>query len=144
MKGLLGRKLGMTQVFTEDGTLIPVTVVETTPNVVLQVKTVETDGYNAVQLGFDEVKEKNTTKAIVGHCAKANTSPKRFIREVRDCELDVKVGDLVKPISSKLVKQSMSSEQARVKDTKVRSCVTMHIKDLVVMVDQRTFVTLVH
>ena len=96
MKGLLGRKLGMTQVFTQDGTLIPVTVVETTPNVVLQVKTVETDGYNAVQLGFDEVKEKNTTKAIVGHCAKANTSPKRFIREVRDCELDVKVGDLVK------------------------------------------------
>ena len=95
MKGLLGRKLGMTQVFTEDGTLIPVTVVETTPNVVLQVKTVETDGYNAVQLGFDEVKEKNTTKAIVGHCAKANTSPKRFIREVRDCELDVKVGDTV-------------------------------------------------
>ena len=56
MKGLLGRKLGMTQVFTEDGVLIPVTVVEVTPNVVLQKKTVETDGYNAVQLGFEEIK----------------------------------------------------------------------------------------
>lgn len=66
MKGLLGRKLGMTQVFTEDGTLIPVTVVETTPNVVLQVKTVETDGYNAVQLGFDEVKEKIQQKQSLG------------------------------------------------------------------------------
>lgn len=63
MKGLLGRKLGMTQVFTEDGVLIPVTVVEVTPNVVLQKKTVETDGYNAVQLGFEEIKEKRTTKA---------------------------------------------------------------------------------
>lgn len=58
MKGLLGRKLGMTQVFTEDGLLIPVTVIEAEPNVVLQVKTVDTDGYNAVQLGFEDVKEK--------------------------------------------------------------------------------------
>ena len=95
MKGLLGRKLGMTQVFTEDGVLIPVTVVEATPNVVLQKKTVETDGYNAIQLGFEEVKEKRTTRANIGHCAKANTSPKRRIQEVRDCELDVNVGDLV-------------------------------------------------
>lgn len=96
MKGILGRKLGMTQVFTVDGDLIPVTVVEATPNVVLQKKTVETDGYNAIQLGFEEIKEKRTTKAVVGHCKKANTSAKRFIREVRDCELDVNVGDLVK------------------------------------------------
>jgi large subunit ribosomal protein L3 len=95
MKGILGRKLGMTQVFTEDGELIPVTVVEATPNVVLQVKTAETDGYNAVQLGFEEIKEKRTTKANVGHAKKAGTSPKRFAKEVRDCELDVKVGDLV-------------------------------------------------
>ena len=95
MKGLLGRKLGMTQVFTEDGVLIPVTVVEVTPNVVLQKKTVETDGYNAVQLGFEEIKEKLTTKANIGHCKKANTSPKRFIKEVRDCDMDVNVGDLV-------------------------------------------------
>lgn len=83
MKGLLGRKLGMTQVFTEDGELIPVTVVEATPNVVLQVKTVETDGYNAVQLGFEEVKEKRTTKANVGHCKKQiqlqNVSLKKYV-----------------------------------------------------------------
>ena len=96
MKGLLGRKLGMTQVFTEDGILIPVTVVEATPNVVLQKKTVETDGYNAIQLGFDEMSARRATKANIGHCNKANTSPKRFIKEVRDCELDVNVGDLVK------------------------------------------------
>ena len=95
MKGLLGRKLGMTQVFTEDGVLIPVTVIEATPNVVLQKKTAETDGYEAVQLGFEEIKEKRTTKANIGHCKKANTSPKRFIKEVRDCDLDVNVGDLV-------------------------------------------------
>ncbi len=96
MKGLLGRKLGMTQVFTEDGTLIPVTVVEATPNVVLQKKTVETDGYNAVQLGFEEIKEKRSTKAEIGHCKKAGTSAKRFVREVRDADMDVNVGDLVK------------------------------------------------
>jgi 50S ribosomal protein uL3 len=60
------------------------------------VKTAESDGYNAVQLGFEEIKEKRTTKAVVGHCKKANTSPKRFIREVRDADMDVQVGDLVK------------------------------------------------
>ena len=95
MKGLLGRKLGMTQVFTEDGVLIPVTVVEATPNVVLQKKTAESDGYDAVQLGFEEIKEKRTTKANIGHCKKANTSPKRFIKEVRNCDMDVNVGDLI-------------------------------------------------
>jgi len=95
MKGLLGRKLGMTQVFTEDGTLIPVTVVEATPNVVLQKKTTETDGYNAVQLGFEDIKETRATKANIGHAKKADTAPKRFVREVRDCELDVNVGDEV-------------------------------------------------
>ncbi len=96
MKGILGRKLGMTQVFTEDGTLIPVTVVEATPNVVLQKKTVETDGYNAVQLGFEEIREKLKTKAEIGHTKKAGTSAKRFVREVRDSDMDVNVGDLVK------------------------------------------------
>lgn len=95
MKGLLGRKLGMTQVFTEDGLLIPVTVIEATPNVVLQKKTVESDGYNAVQLGFEDVKEKRSTKPEIGHAKKAGTAPKRFVREVRDCELDVNVGDNV-------------------------------------------------
>lgn len=95
MKGLLGRKLGMTQVFTEDGTLIPVTVIEASPNVVLQLKTAETDGYEAVQLGFEDVKEQRATKGEKGHCAKAGTGPKRFVREVRDADMDVKVGDTV-------------------------------------------------
>ena len=88
MKGILGRKLGMTQVFTEDGVLIPVTVVEAAPNIVLQKKTVENDGYEAVQLGFEDVKERRATKANVGHAKKANTAPKRLVREIRDCELD--------------------------------------------------------
>ena len=96
MKGILGRKLGMTQVFTEDGVMIPVTVVEATPNIVLQKKTVENDGYEAVQLGFEDMKEKRATKANIGHAKKANTAPKRFVREVRDCELEVNVGDEVK------------------------------------------------
>ena len=97
MKGLLGRKLGMTQVFTEDGTLIPVTVVEACPNIVLQKKTVENDGYNAVQIGFEDIKEKRTTKANVGHAKKANTTAKRFAREVRDADFaDLDLGAEVK------------------------------------------------
>ena len=93
MKGILGRKLGMTQVFTEDGTLIPVTVVEACPNVVLQKKTVENDGYEAVQLGFEDVKETRSTKGEAGHAAKANTAPKRFVKEVRDSEFaDLELG----------------------------------------------------
>ena len=97
MKGILGRKLGMTQVFTEDGTLIPVTVVETCPNIVLQKKTVENDGYNAVQIGFEDIKEKRTTKANVGHAKKANTTAKRFAREVRDADFaDLDLGAEVK------------------------------------------------
>lgn len=95
MKGLLGRKLGMTQVFTEDGVLIPVTVIEAEPNIVLQVKTVDSDGYNAVQLGFEDVKEKRSTKPEIGHAKKAGTGPKRFVREVRDCDLTVQPGDAV-------------------------------------------------
>lgn len=97
MKGILGRKLGMTQVFTEDGTLIPVTVVETCPNIVLQKKTVENDGYNAVQIGFEDIKGKRTTKANVGHAKKANTTAKRFAREVRDADFaDLDLGAEVK------------------------------------------------
>lgn len=95
MKGLLGRKLGMTQVFTEDGLLIPVTVIEAEPNVVLQKKTTDSDGYNAVQLGFEDKKLKRATKPEVGHAAKAGAQPKRFIREVRDCELEVNPGETV-------------------------------------------------
>jgi len=82
MKGILGRKLGMTQVFAADGSVVPVTVVEATPNVVLQVKTVDNDGYEAVQLGFADKREKLANKPAIGHAKKANTGPKRFIREI--------------------------------------------------------------
>ena len=97
MKGILGRKIGMTQVFTTDGKLIPVTVVEATPNVVLQKKTVATDGYDAIQVGFEDKREKLATKAHKGHVAKAETAPKRFIKEFRyDEMMSYEVGDLVK------------------------------------------------
>lgn len=86
-KGILGKKVGMTQVFTENGELIPVTVIEATPNVVLQVKTVETDGYEAVQVGFQDKREVLSNKPAKGHVAKANTAPKRFIKEFNDVEL---------------------------------------------------------
>lgn len=96
-KGILGKKVGMTQVFTENGELVPVTVVEVGSNVVLQVKTVENDGYEAVQLGFDDQREVNDNKPAKGHAAKANTAPKRFVREIRDVELgEYKVGDEIK------------------------------------------------
>ena len=83
MKGILGRKIGMTQVFTKSGKLIPVTVIEVEPNVVTQIKTKENDGYEAVQLGFESIKEKLATKANIGHTKKASTTPKRFFREIR-------------------------------------------------------------
>ena len=95
-KGILGKKVGMTQVFTENGELVPVTVVEVGTNVVLQVKTVENDGYNAIQLGFDDQRAVNVNKPAKGHAAKANTTPKRFVREIRDVQGDYKVGDEVK------------------------------------------------
>ena len=96
-KGILGKKVGMTQVFTENGELVPVTVVEVGSNVVLQVKTVENDGYEAVQLGFDDQREVNANKPAKGHAAKVNTAPKRFVREIRDVELgEYKVGDEIK------------------------------------------------
>ena len=82
MKGILGRKIGMTQVFAADGSVVPVTVVEATPNVVLQVKTAENDAYEAVQLGFADKREKLSNKPAIGHAKKANTGPKRFIREI--------------------------------------------------------------
>ncbi len=82
-KGILGKKLGMTQLFSPEGKLIPVTVVEANPSVVLQIKTVETDGYNAVQLGYGTVKDKKVTRPMKGHFAKAGTKPVKFIREIR-------------------------------------------------------------
>ncbi|MBQ1314997.1 MAG: 50S ribosomal protein L3 [Erysipelotrichaceae bacterium] len=96
MKGLLGRKLGMTQVFTNDGTLIPVTVVEVTPNVVTQKKTLENDGYVALQLGMEDITERRATKANIGHAKKAGTAPKRFYRELKSDEMaDLEVGATV-------------------------------------------------
>ena len=83
MKGILGRKIGMTQVFTKSGKLIPVTVISVEPNVVTQIKTVENDGYDAIQLGFSTKREKLTTKASLGHTNKANTTPKRFFKEIK-------------------------------------------------------------
>jgi len=97
MKGILGRKLGMTQVFTIDGTLIPVTVIDVKPNVVLQKKTMEKDGYEAIQLGLEDVKEHRSNKPAIGHAAKANTAPKHYIREIRADEMmDLEVGAEVK------------------------------------------------
>ena len=86
-KGILGRKIGMTQVFAKDGKLVPVTVISVEPNVVSQIKTVETDGYNAIQLAAFSKKEKNTSKAEIGHLKKANSEPKRFLREIRNVDV---------------------------------------------------------
>ena len=82
MTGILAKKVGMTQIF-EDGKFIPVTVVEAGPNYVLQKKTVENDGYTALQLGFDEKREKNTTKPVMGIFKKAGVNPQRFVKEVK-------------------------------------------------------------
>ncbi|AUD62262.1 50S ribosomal protein L3 [Tenericutes bacterium MO-XQ] len=101
-KGILGRKLGMTQIFDENGVLVPVSVIDVADNVVLQQKTVETDGYVATQIGFETKREKLSNKPEQGHVKKANTAPKRFVREIRFNEelknelLDLAVGDLVK------------------------------------------------
>ena len=83
MPGIIGKKIGMTSLFTPDGKNIPCTLIEAGPCVVTQVKTIETDGYNAVQLGYGEKKAKRTTKALAGHFAKANTTPKRRLVEFR-------------------------------------------------------------
>lgn len=87
-KGILGRKIGMTQVFTKSGRLVPVTVVEVEPNVVTQIKTLENDGYEAIQLGFDTKREKLATKASAGHTSKANTTPKRFFKEIKGVDIN--------------------------------------------------------
>ena len=95
-KAILGRKLGMTQIFTEEGRVVPVTVVESGNNFVLQNKTDETDGYNAVQIGFGEVKEKNVYKPLKGHFEKAGVKAVRFIREMRlSAPSEYNVGDTI-------------------------------------------------
>ena len=95
-KAILGRKLGMTQIFTEEGRVVPVTVVESGNNFVLQNKTDETDGYNAVQLGFGDIKEKNVTKPLKGQFEKAGVKAVRFIREMRlAAPSEYNVGDTI-------------------------------------------------
>jgi large subunit ribosomal protein L3 len=86
-KGILGTKVGMTQIFNEDGKLVPVTVVSCEPNVVLQKKTIENDGYEAVQLGFKDKRVKLANKPELGHFAKSNSNPKRYLREIDGKEL---------------------------------------------------------
>ncbi len=88
MKGILGKKIGMTQVFAKSGKLIPVTVIEVEPNIVTQIKTVEKDGYNAIQLGFSNKREKLANKPSKGHTDKANTAPKRFFREIKGVDTE--------------------------------------------------------
>lgn len=96
MAGIIGRKVGMTSIFDNDGNNIPCTVVEAGPCVVTQVKTVDSDGYNAVQLSFGDKREKNTTQAQLGHFKKAGTTPKREVVEFRDEEGPFSLGDVVK------------------------------------------------
>lgn len=95
MSAILGRKVGMTSVFDEAGRQTVVTVIEAGPCAVTQVKTVETDGYNAVQLGFQDKKQKHTTRALAGHFEAAGVEPKRHVVEFRDLNLDVSLGDEV-------------------------------------------------
>ena len=96
-KGIIGKKIGMTQIFDEKGNVVPVTVIEATPNVVAQVKTVETDGYNSIQLGYGEVKDKHINKPEKGHFTKAGLAAKKHLREFRVEDVEnYKVGDEVK------------------------------------------------
>ena len=96
-KGIIGKKIGMTQIFDENGKVVPVTVVEAGPCVVSQKKTVENDGYAAVQIGFGDLKAHKVKKPMAGHFAKANVAPKRTLREFRFDDIDAyNVGDLVK------------------------------------------------
>ncbi len=95
MPGLIGKKVGMTSIFDEDGKNVPCTVIQAGPCVVTQVKSVDTDGYAAVQLAFEEKKEKRTTKAMLGHFTKANTTPKKKVIELKGFVKDWKPGDVI-------------------------------------------------
>jgi len=95
MSGIIGKKLGMTSIFTEDGKNIPCTVIEAGPCVVTQVRTEEVDGYTAVQLGFGEARDKSTTNALKGHFKKAGTSPKRKLAEFKGFDKGLELGDEV-------------------------------------------------
>ena len=95
-KCIIGKKIGMTQLFDENGTIIPVTVVEAGPCVVVQRKTAENDGYDAVQIGFGAISDKKLTKALKGHFAKADVAAKRVLREFRLRDIALAVGDIIK------------------------------------------------
>jgi large subunit ribosomal protein L3 len=95
MKSIIGKKIGMTSIFDATGKQTAVTIIEAGPCVVTQKKTVETDGYNALQIAFGDKKEKHSVKAEINHFTKAQTSPKRFVKEIRDSEIDKNVGETV-------------------------------------------------
>jgi large subunit ribosomal protein L3 len=95
MKGIIGKKLGMTSVFDQAGKMVPVTIIEAGPNVVSQVRTTDKDGYSAVQLAFQDKKEKNSNKAELGHFAKAGTTPKRHVVEFRNFFADKALGETI-------------------------------------------------
>ncbi len=95
-KGILGRKVGMMSVFAETGELVPVTVIEVTPNVITQIKTKANDGYEAIQVAFEDIREKLVSKSLKGHFAKADVAPKRFIKEFRDVNVsEYSLGQLI-------------------------------------------------
>jgi len=95
MKGIIGKKIGMTSIFSPDGRQTPCTIIEAGPCIVTQVKTTESDGYNAVQLAFGDKKEKHTIAAEKNHFAKANTSAKKFIKEFRDYSIEKAIGEAI-------------------------------------------------
>src|SRR5574337_191960 len=96
LHGLLGKKIGMTQIYSEDGRLLPVTLIQAGPCNVMQIKTVDNDGYSAVQRGFDDRKKKRAKKPEIGHAAKVSLEPKRFIREVKpEAGADIKLGQSI-------------------------------------------------
>ena len=95
MKSIIGKKIGMTSIFDKNGKQTAVTIIEAGPCVVTQKKTVETDGYNALQIAFGDKKEKHSIKAELSHFAKANTAPKKIVKEIRDSESDKNVGETI-------------------------------------------------
>jgi len=103
MPGIIGKKLGMTSVFTDDGKQVPCTIIQAGPCVITQIKTVEKDGYKALQLAYDDAKEKNTPKALLGHFKKAGTTPKRKLLELKGFVLPWKVGDVIRSTISKMI-----------------------------------------
>jgi large subunit ribosomal protein L3 len=95
MKSIIGKKIGMTSIFDATGKQTAVTIIEAGPCVVTQKKTVETDGYNALQIAFGDKKEKHATRSEINHYSKANTAPKRFVKEIRDCDLTCEPGETI-------------------------------------------------